>query len=387
MMASSLRKIMLLLCVLFALQCEAQDSNFVRYILQRIAYQQATNKTTSGNFPSFISNNISTGAKQQDDNVFFAALINYLLQQNSSSFTLSERLLIDSIRQRTQTVYPHFKNRTGRLTYNFWRTDTAGSFPYTKWIRKVKKNTSLPDDMDDTVLSLMAQNADSAMAAEAHGIMQGYINKGKNSKTIERKYRSYKAYSVWYGKQFPPVSDVCVLSNVLSFAEQYHLTWTRADSASLQVIVQAIKSSDYVNQPLYVSPYYGNTSIILYHLARLMENNRIPELDSLKTVLIVCAVKQWNATNDLLQKIILSTAIMKWGYTAPALDLPAAEQTVRLIEKSSLPFFVGNIPSCFPQFYKHLFTQKQWLLFYHYCPAFNDALLIEYLSLLKKDAQ
>ena len=191
---------------------------------------------------------------------------------------------------------------------------------------------------------------------------------------------------MWYGKKFPPVFDVCVLANILSFVQQYHLTWTGADSASLGVIIQSIKSADYIKKPLLVSPYYGNTSLILYQFARLMSYAKIQELENLKTRLIVTAVNQFSNTNDLLEKIILSSAILKWGYQPPEIQLPLNEETIHQIETSDLPFFTGNIPSYFPLFYKHFFTQKGWLLFYHYCPVFNDALLLEYM-VLKQSSQ
>ncbi len=292
-------------------------------------------------------------------------------------------MLIDSIQTKINLLYPHFENRKGRLSYNFWRTDTAFVFPYTRWIRLLKKNTSLPDDMDDTVLSLLSQNADSTRAAEAHAIMQEYINKSGKNKTTDKNYRSFKAYSVWYGKHFPPVFDVCVLSNVLSFVQQYHLQWTSADSASLNVILQSIANNDYINKPLSVSPYYGSTSLILYHVARLMSYASIPVLESLKTKLVTTIAVQLASSDDLLEKVILSSALMKLGYASPPLPLPNNSEAIHQIEMGSFPFFIGNIPSYFSPFYKRIFYKKGWLLFYHYCPAYNDALLFEYLALKK----
>lgn len=368
---------------------KAQDSLLIQTLLQRIASSLniGNDSFTNHNFPSYISNTPFFKTKEKDDNIFFAALINYLLHQPAVSLSPNNLLLADSIQHQTANLYAHFQNKSGRLTYNFWRTDTAFDFRYTKWIRKLKKNTSLPDDMDDTVLSLIAQNADSARAAAAHDAMQAFINKNdRRSKTIEKNYRSYGAYSVWYGKNFSPVFDVCVLCNILSFVEQYHLHWTAADSASLRVIVQSIKSKDFINKPLYVSPYYGNTSLILYHVAKLMSYGKIPELYQLKTDLIVAAAQQLQRTNDKLEKVILSSVIYKLGYRSPALSFSLDDETISEIEKSDFAFFTGNIPSYFPLFYKHLFTRKKWLLFYHYCPAFNDALLIENL-MLKQNSQ
>ena len=380
---SVLRNVSLLFCLLSAFYCAAQDTSFTHIILERITLQQVVNARgfTQGNFPSYISNTPLFKKNKKDDDVFFAALINYTLQRQYQFLSVNNRLLSDSIQQRSQYLYSHYQNKTGRLTYNFWRTDTAVLFPYTKWIRRIKKNTSLPDDMDDTVLSLLAQDTDSTKAEAAHALMQLYTNTDNNSKTIEKKYRCYNTYSVWYGKNFKPVFDVCVLCNILCFVQQYHLTWTHADSAALNVIVQAVTSRDYVTKPVYISPYYGTTSLILYHVARLMSYAPVAQLDSLKQELIAAATRQLNNSSDLLEKVILSSALMKWNQFVPAIKLPSDKQAIQDIEHSNQPFFTGNIPSYFPLLYKHFFTREKWLLFYHYCPAFNDVLLLEYLCL------
>lgn len=367
----------------------AQDSVLAASLIQRIASMQITHDApfTRGNFPTYITNKPRFKKGVKDDNVFFASLIQYTLQQYTGYLPEHSRNAVDTIRQRSSYLYPKFKNTKGRLTYNFWRTDTAFVFPYTRWIRKLKKNTALPDDMDDTVLSLLAQNTDSAAAAAAHAVMQDYTSHSNKAKSIPKHYREWNAYSVWYGKKFPPVIDICVLSNVLLFVQTYNLAWTAADSASLQVIVEAVESGDYIKKPLLVSPYYGSTSVVLYHLARLMSVKKIPQLEALTTKLLVESVRQFSQTDDLLEKVILASAIFKWGYVPPRIVLPVAGETIRTIEQSNLPFFVGNVPSYFPSFSKNLFTQKEWLIFYHYCPSFNDALLLEYVLLIAQAQQ
>ena len=155
---SIFRNAVLVLFMSAAVRCAAQDSLLIHQLLQRIASQQerGDNGFIKGNFPSYISNTSSLKKKKQDDNVFFAALINYTLRRQYPSLSLRNCLLVDSIQQQSKNLYNHFQNKKGRLTYNFWRTDTAFLFPYTNWIHRIKKNTSLPDDMDDTVLSLLA---------------------------------------------------------------------------------------------------------------------------------------------------------------------------------------------------------------------------------------
>ena len=210
--------------------------------------------------------------------------------------------------------------------------------------------------------------------------MQQFIHlPGKKIKTTDKKYRNHNAYSVWFGKKFPVVFDVAVLSNILSFIQTYNLHWTHADSASLQLIIQTIKDKDYIYHPLYVSPYYGKTAILLYHFARLMQIKKIDELENLKPELIKECYHQFELTNNMLVPILCVTAIYRFGERMPEVDLPPRDELIRQIEENNYPFFIGNIPSYLHNGLKKFFTKRKLLLYYHYCPAYNDALLLEYL--------
>ena len=49
------------------------------------------------------------------------------------------------------------------------------------------------------------------------------------------------------------------------------LRWTKADSGKSRADhCNNKKRRDHILNPSIIAPYYGNTSIILYHLARLM---------------------------------------------------------------------------------------------------------------------
>jgi hypothetical protein len=81
---------------------------------------------------------------------------------------------------------------------------------------------------------------------------------------------------------------------------------------------------------------------------------------------------------------LLSTALIKWGEKPPALLLPNENEIESSIEKNDFPFFVGNIPSYLPKTIRHIMIGLKMGVFYHYCPAYNDALLLEYLVLKKQ---
>ncbi len=337
-----------------------------------------------GIFPSYISNAPFYNEQKRDNNIFFNGLISYTLLSLKNILSDRDKILIEEINSETQQASLHFKNQKGRPTYNFWRTDTAFNFPYTWWIGKIKKDAALPDDMDDTVLALLANNASTATADSVHELMQLYINNGNELKTTFRRYRKYNTYSTWFGKNFPVVFDVSVLCNVLSFVQHYDLKWTGADSSALHMILLSIKNGDIIKHPAIISPYYAKPSIILYHITRLMEVKQIKELEEIKPLIIKHTKDQLKTSGDLLEKVILSSALIKLGEQGLVIPTHEWDLIKEKTEQSDLCFFTGNIPSYFSQPYKQLLTNKNVLMFYHYCSAYNKALLIEYLALTKK---
>ncbi|MFY8035723.1 MAG: hypothetical protein ACOVMQ_01085, partial [Cyclobacteriaceae bacterium] len=128
----------------------------------------------------------------------------------------------------------------------------------------------------------------------------------------------------------------------------------------------------------------GKTSLLLYHIARLMYVRAIPKLEALKPTLCALALDEFQHSEDLLEKIVLGTALMKWGHEAPPLALPGLPELNAQIEKSNYPFFIGNVPAHLSNGKRLLLTKLKVGLFYHYCPAWNDALFLEYLVLKKQ---
>ncbi len=180
------------------------------------------------------------------------------------------------------------------------------------------------------------------------------------------------------------VFDVSVLCNVLCFVQQNNLVWTKADSASLQLIIKTINQKDHIKHPLFVSPYYGKTSIVLYHLARLMNIKPIAELEALEPQFVAEAKTQIEHSKSSLEKIMLNSAIMKWGCKPVDLPFTSYDDLVKGVYENDFPFFIGNIPSYQKQPAKEFLTDMKSLQYYYYCNAFNDALLLEYIVLLNK---
>ncbi len=372
------------LCILFIhVETKAQDSITVDYLLDKIESQQLKHNDyfLDGIFPSYINASRKFKTRKKDNTIFFNAHICYTLKDNYKKFSPEQKIICDSIIVRSLGTSSCFKNKN-RNTYNFWRTDTLTKFHYSWWLPLFKGNSSLPDDMDDTVLGLLMNNENKDSAEALHQLMQLYTNLKPPLKTTYKVYADDNAYSTWFGKKFPVVFDVSVLCNVLSFVQQNNLKWTKADSASLKLIVATIQRNDIVKHPAFVSPYYANTSIILYHLSRLMSIKPIAELENIKPQLIQIANERLQSSNNILEKIILSSALIKWNQQPQQINISIKD--LKNIEQNDLPFFIGNIPSYFKQPWKENFISLRLLMYNHYCPAWNDCLLMEYLMLNNK---
>lgn len=365
-----------------------QDSLYINFLINRIDELQVKEDGlfVKGLFPSFISGKEKFSDKKRDNNIFYNGLIAYALKDVKASLNQNNIQEVDSILLRSRPAFDKFKNQKGRGTYNFWRTDTAFHYPYMGLINLFIKKTGLPDDMDDTVLSLQALDADDSTAKAIHALMQQYVNRDSNKvRTVIKAYEKYPAYSTWFGKKFPVVFDVSVMCNILAFVQHYDLAWTKADSASLDVIITTIKDQYHIYQSLYASPYYPKTSLILYHIARLMSIKPVPQLEMLKPKMVEQANEQLKRTDNLLEKIILSSALIKWGEHPASIQLPSLDAVHNEVEQNSFSFFAGNVPSYFSDWLRKYASSGNIFIYHHYCPAFNDALLLEYLMLRNQE--
>ena len=391
--------VLLLLCICATLICvrpfaqavdlqkgqrAKQDQAAIEKLLNRLDSQQVSSDPIflKGSYPSYIHHRRHYKQKHPDITIFYNILIDMTLQGIHSALPSRQQAKIDTLLERSARIYPRFYNKQ-RGSYNFWLRDSSYRFPYSWWIPIIKKDGAVPDDMDDTVLSRMVGahlNRDSLIAL--HQTLQAFTRKpGQKLKTAPKDYRNFYTYSTWFGEKFPVVLDVAVLTNILSFVTHYDLPWTGADSAALSLIVQSIKSRDFINSPLKISPYYGKTAILLYHYSRLMQQKDIPALNSLRPALIKAGLDIVNNSGELMEKVIAANALIQMGAPAPNLTLPSpgTKAWKDKIEKSDYAYFIGNIPSYMARGLQQLFTSINAMMYYHYCPALNNALALQYL--------
>lgn len=365
----------------------AQDSIVISQLLRRIDQLQVKESSVfpKGSFASYRLYALNKDREKADVNAFFTGLIGFTLKDLQPHFSRVEQQLSDKILQNSLPVYPKFQNRKGRPTYNFWPTDTPRIFPNGGWLNVFDKPQALPDDLDDTVIMLLALNAPDSVARQVHALMQGFVNNGqKPVKNTFRDFREIGAYSTWFGKKMPVDFDVCVLANVLYFVQRYQLNWTAADTASLQLIEKVLEEKKHLTSAAYVSPHYSKLPIILYHLSRLMSVKPIPSLEKYRPLLVEQAKEASNNTTDFMEQVILSTSLLRWGVQPPALKIYTEGSLTELIEEGSFSFFIANMASMLPD------PLKQWMggagvgKFYYDCDAYNNLLVLEYLVWKKR---
>ena len=367
-----------------ALRGNAQTSNDTIWSYQLLTKIQALQRTNTGFppgiFPStrvyaYNKNNI-----KNDPNVFFTGLIVLTLKKYQKHCTPYQQGIINQIATDAMAQVGLFKNKQGRDTYNFWRTDTPQIFPNAGWLNKFDKSQSLPDDFDDTVILLWAQEVSRERASAIHDTMQLFANtKGKTVQNTLTAFETLPAYSTWFGKKMPIDFDMAVLCNVLSFVNAYDLPWTVSDSASLQLITTAIQNNWHMRKANFIAPHYAKPAVILYHIARLLNTGKQQNMEALmalKPSLLKSTDSLLAISKDPLETVLLQSARLQFGGIAG--DVQALQPfDAAAIEQSTYPFFIANMASMLPSPLKRPLSKLAFAKFEYRCPAYNLALLWE----------
>ncbi len=378
-----------LIFLIYAISSFANDSLLITQLLRRIEHLQEreTGIFPKGSIPSYRMYAHNKDRFKADINPFFTGLVSFTLQDIKPQLSIYQQHLANQIIDNANPVFSKFQNNKNKLpTYNFWPTDTPQIFPNAGWMNLLNKSQSLPDDMDDTVIILMAMQANDSVAKLVHQLMQKHANNGKKLvKNTFKEYQHLGAYSTWFGKKMPIEFDISVLSNLLYFVQYYELEWSAADSASLYLIEDAVQTRKHINNANYISPHYAKASIVFYHLSRLMSIKPIPALEVHKPQLINEALDLFKQSNSFMERILLSTSLLKWGAKPPTIQISPNKDLTSLIEDESFAFFIANMGTIYPNYLKKFLTQSKLGTFYYYSPAYNNILVLENLVWQKRD--
>lgn len=253
--------------------------------------------------------------------------------------------------------------------------------PNSLWLKHTKSIFGQGEDIDDCVMILMTADHPDSIHALFKKRMVAVANLSiKQNKRTFKNYRSYPAYSTYLGTKMNVDFDCCVQANALYYMFQQNKPLIKQDSATIKLLAEHIKNKDYFDHPSYISPWYGNTAVIIYHLARLISRFQIPELEILKPLLIADAEYMLTQHGNIMEKIILSTSLLKLGQKNVP---PILIKDLKEFEKSGqneFLFFQARGSAFMPNIIKKLLSnQGKAFYFNFYCPDYNKTLLLEYL--------
>ena len=357
------------------------DTALINDLIKNIAAAQVTTNGEfyKGMFPSFRECGGAPHNYQPDNNIFFTAIGAFALKKMLPKLSTANRSIAEQIIKNAATAYPYYKNQFGDPFYNFWPAHSP-ILPHSYYFKYLKSVFSQGEDADDSVMILMTRdNDDSANAILKQRLIE-VANKSNNRKIIStyKKYRNIPAYSTYLGARMTPDFDFAVHCNLLYFMYEKHSPLTTQDSATLYLLTQMVKNREYMKTPVYLSPYYVKSSILIYHLTRLMGAFDIPELTHYKEQIIADIHLLLEKSNNIMDQIILRTSLLKLGAAAPELALHSIKEFEESNQRQYI-FFQARAAFSYPTPFKQIFLHWSYITYYFYCPAYNKILWLEYL--------
>lgn len=342
-------------------------------IIRRIADLQ----DETGLFASF-RHNPTVFYRRPDTNVFFTAVTVFTLQQLRAVVTPESRQLIDQMTSRAAGAYPIFRNKDGLNTYNFWPTRPSQHFPNGYLFRHFE-HFRIPDDIDDTAMVFLTAPPEPADRLWLKEKLGQHAN-GSQPQRIRNTYPDYRplrAYSTWFGKHMGVDFDACALSNVLFCIHQYDLPRNEHDADSLVYLRSIVETGRYVADPFRCAPHYARTSLIIYHLARLMAAFQIADLESIRPRLIADARLLLTTSTNRVERLLLATSLGR-------LNEPVQEVDLHFIEHDfpSFHFFIAGLLTAYEQPWLRQFANRPLMQMRWQCDAHCWALVAEYMSLI-----
>jgi hypothetical protein len=334
----------------------------------------------AGMFPTYRECGGAPHNYQPDNTVFYTAITAFALRNMLPYLSETDEAVAENIIANARKIYPLYRNKHGYPYYGFWATDDP-IMPGTYYFKYLKQVFGQGEDADDTVMILMTN---SSSDKDVTDLKQRLIDVANLSKqkiiATYKKYRDVPAYSTYLGSRTVPDFDFTVQCNILYFVLDKKLPFVKQDSATLNLITEIVRNREYMKAPVYLSPYYVRSSILIYHVVRLMSAFHIPELEVYKQQLIEDAQKEFNVSTNVMDKILLSTSLMKLGvysnnYLPPFASINEFENS----NQQQYIFFQARAAYSYPSPLKQIFLHWSYINYYFYCPAYYKTLWLENL--------
>ena len=380
-----MRKPMFVFALFFALHISSysqqNDTALISQLIDNIAQQQVQQNTKdfyAGQFPSYRECGGSPHNYQPDNNIFYTAVSVFALKNMFPYVSQKAQQKLNDIIQKATQSYYLYRNKNNLPFYNFWAQNDV-IMPHTFVFQYLKTVFGQSEDADDSVMALLGLNNNDSdnIALKKRLVETSNLSRKKIISTL-KKYRNIPAYSTWTGQRMPVDFDFGVHCNVMYFMLEKKVPFAKQDSATIELLKQMIANRDYLKSPVFISPYYVKTSVLLYHIARLMGKFSIKELEPFKPQLIHDIEQQLTICNNVMEQLMLRTSLLRLSNNAPGLPQFTIEDFERSNQKQFV-FFQARAAFSYPVFLKQIFLYWSYVYYFFYCPAYYKILWLEYL--------
>lgn len=376
-------------CVSILSKLKAQEINIdsiISLLVSDIEQEQVKEKGEfyPGTFTSFRGAITWPHNYKPDNNIFFTAIGNLTLQQLRAKLNPAHQNIIDSILSRSKKAFRFYQNKDSLPLYHFWPTGSK-VLPHSFVLQHLSTILEFGEDADDTVMLLMLQENNDSINSYVKKRLLTASNMGiptRKSWTTYKRFRDYKAYTTYFGIKMPVDFDFSVQCNVLYFNYEKKLPWNVNDSATLALITEMVKERLYMKNPIFISKYYGKSSVILYNLTRLMYAFHIPALDQYKPAIIADLKNILVKAKSPLEKVIIQTSLLRLG-EHPNMLTAREMQEIRMIDQHKFSIFQARAPYFLATFLTNLTLRANMVNYNFFAPTYDKILLLENLVLRK----
>ncbi len=315
-----------------------------------------------------------------DANLFFTAISVFTLQRLYPRLTPAEQPLATQFMARAQAAYPHFRNKDGLNTYNFYGTVPTAHFPHGKIMRHFR-HFKLPDDIDDTAMVfLTTRPTPPELAFLVEKLAHHAASPQQPAQNTYPDCAQLRAYSTWFGQTMPVEFDACALTNMLCVVYENNLPPDQHAQDGLRFLASCIQTNRYRTDPFGCAPNYARAPLIQYHMARLIGTHNPPTLAPLRPVVVAHLHQDLAQTTYLPDQLLLAISLLNLGET-PRFALP-----VHLPDDTfeNFTFFIAGMLSAYPQPWLRRWANRPFWHIRWRCEGHNLVLLLEYLVLNRR---
>jgi hypothetical protein len=315
--------------------------------------------------------------KREDDNLFFTASVIHILQGMNVQYSASERVLVEEMTANAKSSYPLFQNKDGLDTYNFWQTKPSRHFPNGKFMHRFK-HFQIPDDVDDTALVFLTENA----SKERVGLLREKLKKHANLAYKRafnplEKHRDLKCYSTFFGKEMYIEFDICVLSNLMRvILPHFKDELNEYDRDTLTFITECIVNDEHTSLPFYSAANYPTTELILYHVSRLIPLLPLEYKTKIEAKIKADIQSQLKRSGGM-NKVMLENAALKLNLEIDSTTFTSSE----VLNDDSFFFFHAGMITAFENGVAQKLANHPFFHLRYTSKALNRALLIENMLL------